>query len=396
MTQAELAKHVGVWQPEISQWETGKRKPWDSQVQRLEEALGLPRGHLARAVGITNADQEDEAVRDTSDAQEPEFELLEAPVGQGVMTHPDTDHEDEAVRDTSDAQEPGIDSRETPIRQGASIDSDADEEDEVVDDTSDAEEHDFESRKAHVGQGVMTDPDTGEYVYKDMPLMPAIIGELAAFLFVGKTERRDAIAEAAVKYHADHGGAPSRSNTLFQAKKGLNTLEKQGRVFQTKGYGLWRFPKREPVDLSEPETIAETDSEDKELPYTIDIERQVGQGSQRVYVYSYPVHRELAELKGEDSWPIKIGRSGFFLQERVKEQIGTATPEWPVVHLAIHTDSAKNLEHMLHLWLIEDGRQVEGPGIEWFDASPNRVMSLLQHAFPGRFNDATEEPGEHI
>jgi hypothetical protein len=236
------------------------------------------------------------------------------------------------------------------------------------------------------------DPDDGEYEYKGLPLTPAIVGELATILFAGRTVRRNEIVAATAEYHVDHGGAPSQASTISQTKKALSVLQKAGRVEKTPGYGLWRFPESDLVDVPPGEATGELDTEDQDPPYPIEVESEVGQGPQVVYVYSYPAYHRLAELEGRDSWPVKIGRSASAPHERVKDQVGTGNPEWPVVHLVIRTTAATDLERFLHSALRLEGRQLEGPGAEWFDASPNWVTSMLQRALPGILNDAADSP----
>jgi len=233
---------------------------------------------------------------------------------------------------------------------------------------------------------MIIDPADGSYIYKDMPLTPAIVGELATTLFAGRTVRRQEISDTAARYHADNGGAPSgAASTLLQTKKALNTLEKQGRVERRPGYGYWRFPPGHGLDEL---TVPKTARDGQELPHRIEVEREVGRGPQVVYIYSYPEYRRGAERDGRDSWRLKVGRSDKTnSRERVMDQCREAAPEWPVIHLAVYTDDARRLEDFLHWVLKGQGRQLDAPGSEWFDASPELVTSLIQQVLPHVFNN---------
>lgn len=225
------------------------------------------------------------------------------------------------------------------------------------------------------------------YKYEGLPLTPAVIGELATILFAGKTAKRATIAEAAEQHHADHGGAPSvAASTKLQTKRALNVLARQNRVRPTGVYGLWQFPPLPGMDeLPVPAAVKETDNNRRSS--RIQVERELGQGPQVVYMYSYPEYRRGAERDGRDSWPVKIGLSEKSdPRERVKEQCKEGAPEWPVIHLAIFTDDCSGLENMLKWVLRKQGRQCDTPGVEWFDASPTLVTSLLQPLLPDIFN----------
>ena len=46
MTQAELAEALGLSQPAIVQWETGKNEPTAFNIRRLADLFGVPPGDL--------------------------------------------------------------------------------------------------------------------------------------------------------------------------------------------------------------------------------------------------------------------------------------------------------------------------------------------------------------
>ena len=234
-----------------------------------------------------------------------------------------------------------------------------------------------------------SDSESSDYTYKDMPLTPGIMVELAPTLFAGRMVSRQDIINAVVKYHADHGGKPTSANSVSQIKKALTVLVKEGRVEQAPGFGLWRFPDQGVSYQPASDAIAQAERDDDISDYPIEVESELGQGSEVVYAYSYPAYRRLAELEGRDEWPVKIGRSGSVVEDRVKDQVGTGTPEWPVVHLAIYTDASIDLERLLHSALRLQGRQLDGPGAEWFNASPNWVRNFLEQSVPHILNDST-------
>lgn len=214
---------------------------------------------------------------------------------------------------------------------------------------------------------------TTEYRWAGAPLTPRIIGELAAGMFAGQIVRRHTIAGATEKYHLEHGGTPSdAASVLLQTKRALSMLRKEGRVELRDGYGQWRFPPGPGLDDV---PVAQPAATETYSP--IRIERQIGQGPQVVYAFSYPEYRRSAKRHGRSTWRIKVGWSDNpDAQARVRAQCGEGAPEWPVIHLVIRDTDARELEQLLHRTLKRRGKHLDAPGIEWFDTSPDELLEL--------------------
>lgn len=230
----------------------------------------------------------------------------------------------------------------------------------------------------------MTDLDSREYVYAGQPLTPSVMAELAAHLFSGRNAKRVEIARAVVDEHLRRGGLPSTADPLMQMKKALASLLRAGRVEQDSGFGRWSFPDIE-SEMVEAETLPEIDDlEDEDEP--VEVEKWFGTGSELVYVYSYPAYKELATLTGKSAWPLKIGRSSSANLDRVTNQVATAVPEWPVVHIAIRCSDSRSLEKMLHSVLkVREEHVTSGPGSEWFVSSPEWILDHLKRSTPNLF-----------
>ena len=84
-------------------------------------------------------------------------------------------------------------------------------------------------------------------------------------------------------------------------------------------------------------------------------------------------YKERAELRGEGTWPCKIGRSEYANPiHRIYEQVGTGMPEKPEIALIIQTDRPLKLENAIHRLLVLD-RLPDAPGTEWFMTNPSAV-----------------------
>jgi hypothetical protein len=103
-----------------------------------------------------------------------------------------------------------------------------------------------------------------------------------------------------------------------------------------------------------------------------------GIGSEYVYCYSYPTHVEMAELKNESRFRIKVGKAVGNPIERIYQQFSgnkTARSEPPVVLLLFQTLASRHLESWLHKQL---DRAADAGGSEWFHTNPDELVKLFQ------------------
>lgn len=222
--------------------------------------------------------------------------------------------------------------------------------------------------------------ESGDYKYRGSPLTPAILVELAEELFAGQLVKRADVIDRVSKLHVERGGTPSSADPSSQAKKAYRVLLEAGKV-EPGGFGLWRFSGESPEqadDLAFAENVT-----DEDFASLIVVERWIGKGDELVYAYSFPAYVSLAASSGSDRWPIKIGLSRSVSLVRIAQQVGTGTPEWPTVHLAIRCDDCLVVEKALHNALKVSGHYIENaPGSEWFRTSPDWVVDFLARLNP--------------
>ena len=98
-----------------------------------------------------------------------------------------------------------------------------------------------------------------------------------------------------------------------------------------------------------------------------------------VYIYYYPSYKELAELKGEDRGPCKIGRTHTENpQDRIQGQV-TAMPEKPTTAVVMWTENPRELEENIQGILKEKDMHIQdAPGNEWFLISPGIAKKVAQ------------------
>jgi T5orf172 domain len=91
--------------------------------------------------------------------------------------------------------------------------------------------------------------------------------------------------------------------------------------------------------------------------------RRKGTGAGSVYAYGYRCAPDR----------MKIGYTEGDTIERIAAQIGTSTPDKPVLLFEVRTDRSRALERALHAILVYRGKKIRGGGDEWFVTSVDEI-----------------------
>lgn len=188
-----------------------------------------------------------------------------------------------------------------------------------------------------------------QYKYAGQPFTVEIAEELILELCKGENLKKSVITDRVYyKHHIEQGGleyagTQSLGHTFNDA---LNKNLKQKRGLATNEgteHGHWII--KDDTTLDDP---------------------PVEQTKGCVYMYYYPAYKELAELKEEDRWPCKIGRTERDPETRVKEQ-GTGMPEHATQEVVMYTDDPIMLEQIIRFLLKGKNLHIpDAPGNEWF------------------------------
>jgi len=200
-----------------------------------------------------------------------------------------------------------------------------------------------------------------------------------------KWMKREQIIPLVEKKHLELGGLPGTTQRVNTVRKALEELHKAKVVTRSqKGhYALsasaialnFRPPKeRRPLKFKA----------------HLEIEKEISQGKECIYVYLNPNDRKLASFEGRPDFECKIGYSKKKdTKERVLEQIGTAMSRFPVIGLAIECDDAKDTEGKIHKVLeLAKCHYNERCGEEWFMASPAIIEFVWDQLFVKRTPEA--------
>lgn len=106
------------------------------------------------------------------------------------------------------------------------------------------------------------------------------------------------------------------------------------------------------------------------LQTTVDTDdvREIGEGDEFVYAYGYRCAPDR----------LKIGSCSGDALARIAAQIGTGTPDKPVLLLRIRTHDCRALERILHGMFRLKGKQIPGAGAEWFIATRDDLIHAYE------------------
>ena len=148
-----------------------------------------------------------------------------------------------------------------------------------------------------------------EYKYSGKPLTKPMARELVEELFKGKTVTKKDIVRRVDEIHLQRGGKRAETK-VPPVTNVLVSLKEKGLAHNT-SLGVWHI-------INKDESIEENGV------------KRIGSGNSSVYLYYYPTYKQFAELRGEDTWPCKIGCSEYPSPiHRIYEQTGTGMPEQP-------------------------------------------------------------------
>ena len=208
---------------------------------------------------------------------------------------------------------------------------------------------------------------------------PLVKGWLLELMQAGKDYTADELYDLVTQSHAEAGGNPSRSTTERTRKQqvfsALADLRKIGQIHQPQ-YGFWAMGATEGAEEI-------STAEDAEQSAQAQAEIMVGEGPQVVYGWYLPAYKELASIKGHNTWPMKVGRTSSGDPEN---RMNINAPERPRQGFVARVNNSGNWERMFHSFLDEKGRHLpDAMGTEWFMTNPEELRTIY-HALTELIN----------
>ena len=215
-----------------------------------------------------------------------------------------------------------------------------------------------------------------DYAFYSIRLAPTVMQALILeHLPPGKVFKKDELYNFICEKHVSLGGLiPEKSQTKYSLKGTLSKLKKRGLVANP-APGFFSVCSS-PSSVDVPAELAD-EGDTVVSSSAMSSDEELGVGSGVVYVYYYPIYKEMADLKGESIWECKIGKSVVDAYGRVKSQTGTSMPECPHIALVLNTDFENDLEKAIQLILKIRGQCLDSaPGKEWFITNPAEVKAI--------------------
>jgi len=95
---------------------------------------------------------------------------------------------------------------------------------------------------------------------------------------------------------------------------------------------------------------------------------RIGDGAAVVYAYGYRCCPDR----------LKVGSTEADTLQRIAAQIGTSTPDKPVLHMEIKTNGCRALERAIQAVLEARGKRISGGGAEWFKVSRDEILEIYK------------------
>ena len=211
-----------------------------------------------------------------------------------------------------------------------------------------------------------------------LPLTVALMrGWIVKLTEPGEKFQTGVLYETALEFHLDAGGhAPTADDGKKEFQKALAGLRREGILEKAgeKKHGWWvRTERTLPVE-AEVATLV--------FDRTDIITR--GDGPETVYAWYLPISKELAGLKNQTTFPMKIGHTRRTVNDRMRESVGIV-PDSPEVGFVLKVANAHLWERLLHTILRVCNRHLP-PGMvtgsEWFTTNPEelgRIVDAFHH-----------------
>lgn len=213
----------------------------------------------------------------------------------------------------------------------------------------------------------------GSYPYAGFPISPLAMRLLAPAVAPHcEPIQRGELLQRILDKHGELGGHPSPADPVSQIKKCLSDMSRAGEAEKLPAYGYWRIYGAD-ESTTDPDNNTASDAPDLEVSEPFEVLHKSGTGRGAVYAYSFPTYQRTGA-----SFPMKIGYSDGPYQARIAAQLGSSSPENPVIYRLVHTDTPRMAERYLHSALTLLGRWIDdAPGAEWFITSPDEIEALL-------------------
>ena len=211
----------------------------------------------------------------------------------------------------------------------------------------------------------------------EIPWLRPRVREIVEELFQNQLQWKTAdLLNAACRIHEERNGRKT-DRPEHTLRRVLTDMKNDGLIFAP-GHGHWISDSTEGNEIEDKE---ENEFETLELATEpseplFPAEKEIGEGSECVYVYFNPNDRKLALAESRIDWECKVGRtsSSEVTLRLISQGVSTALSRPPILGLLIRTDKSSLVEKILHNSLrLASSNYDDAIGTEWFMTSPQAI-----------------------
>ena len=101
-------------------------------------------------------------------------------------------------------------------------------------------------------------------------------------------------------------------------------------------------------------------------------------GDETLYVWWHPETEELATIKKDKTWAMKIGMHTSRRADKRIEEYKTSIPYKPIIWLLVYCKKSRVLERTIHNNLTNRKRKIGEAGDEWFITNVSEIEEILK------------------
>jgi hypothetical protein len=101
-------------------------------------------------------------------------------------------------------------------------------------------------------------------------------------------------------------------------------------------------------------------------------------GDETLYVWWHPETEELATIKKDKTWAMKIGMHTSRRADKRIEEYKTSIPYKPIIGLLVYCKKSRVLERTIHNNLTNRKRKIGEAGDEWFITNVSEIEEILK------------------
>ena len=212
-----------------------------------------------------------------------------------------------------------------------------------------------------------------------------IIRHLCPYVFKKNQEgRRNSFLEDLIAYHTGltrRELSQSKDSVARSAKRAI--FHKESSFFvKLEGLGNYRYIGDSVGDgFKKPEVVLEP-KEKYSLDIIPDLELKATEaGKESLYVWWHRDSEELATLKNDTSWAMKIGKHNSPNVSARFESYKVAIPHKIRLGLVISCKNSSRLEKAVHRVLENRNQKIGEEGSEWFNTNVNEIVEILRFQY---------------